>query len=108
MKGKKLTGVQAMNLQAALTQLTGGLNSARRILSNTEPTDEDDEPTGSCPHCGKALDANPDEPKDDEPAKDGPKDEPEEDQAASPAADAFGWGKAVAKVNAAATKGAER
>ena len=96
MKSRRLTNAQDMNLQTAMTQASGGLNMARRILSEAMPSDDEDESaTGACPHCGKDLDVKPDEPKDDEPAKDEPA-----DQAKEPAANAFGWGKAIARANA--------
>src|SRR3546814_12325194 len=99
--GTTLTAAQRANFKVTLERTMEGARHMLRALgfaadAGTEPA------SGNCPHCGKALDAEPDEPKD-EPAKDGPKDEPAADQAQQSSADAFRWGKAIARANAGPT-----
>lgn len=97
MTGKEttLTPVQRATFK---TNIERTMESGRQMLRALGfAADAEPEPaTGTCPHCGKDLDVKPDEPKDDEPAKD----EPAADQAKEPAADAFGWGKVIARANA--------
>src|SRR3546814_20845812 len=101
--GTTLTAAQRANFKVTLERTMEGARHMLRALGFAADAGTE-RASGNCPHCGKALDAEPDEPKDDA-AKDGPKDEPAADQAKTAAAEAFGWGRAIARDNACQTRG---